>query len=63
MKKTGCLKGHQCSYQHPKTAGRCHNCGSTEHQEAQCTRPKKGDPLPKPKAQAKAAAESEGQPE
>eukprot|EP00971_Amphidinium_carterae_P260118 5160701-Amphidinium_carterae.1 len=25
MKKTGCLKGYQCSYQHPKTAGRCHN--------------------------------------
>eukprot|EP00971_Amphidinium_carterae_P158325 3138512-Amphidinium_carterae.1 len=54
MKKTGCLEGFQCAYQHPKTAGRCHNCGSPEHQEAQCT-------LPKPKAQAKAAASGEEQ--
>ena len=37
----GCSKGADCSYQHPKKAGACTNCGSTQHKYADCTRPKK----------------------
>ena len=40
FKDRGCRYGDLCRYLHPKTEGRCTRCGSTEHEEPGCERPK-----------------------
>lgn len=40
QKDTGCAKGAECTYQHPKKQGACYVCGSMQHKSDKCTRPK-----------------------
>ena len=45
----GCCKGRECSHYHDfaaaKGQGRCYNCGSEQHRQQECTRPKGKGPL------------------
>eukprot|EP00975_Prorocentrum_lima_P030480 6391242-Prorocentrum_lima.AAC.1 len=56
QKDTGCARGANCTFQHPKKAGACYVCGSTLHKADKCTRPKTKGAHEAPKTTPAAAA-------
>ena len=39
--RNGCKSGDQCQYSHPRTNGKCLQCGSEAHSLQDCTRPRR----------------------
>eukprot|EP00975_Prorocentrum_lima_P057479 12056133-Prorocentrum_lima.AAC.1 len=56
QKDTGCAKGANYTFQHPRKAGACYVCGSTQHKADKCTRPQTKGAPENPKTTPAAAA-------